>query len=137
MTISKGFQKTNSILSGEGYNEISQSFLLNDHILEQDQDAVNSVARDLFEDLRGGQLTEIFKPAVDTSYINGLAEDICSECEHLVIIGTGASSIIPKALFSLIPVGVKLQVHFLEDADALKFESVILKLKPDSLLGFL
>ena len=111
---------------------VNQKFFLNDTILEKDKEAVYSSAKKLFGDPNAEWLTKIFKPTIDIELFESLAKEIKFGCKHLVIIGTGASSNISKALFSLAPHNTDLKIHFLEDADIFKFEHLIAKLDPNS-----
>ena len=109
---------------------INQNFFLNDAILKQDKEAVYLAAKKLFSDSNTEWLTKIFKPTVDAQYLESLAKEIKLGCKHLVIIGTGASSNIPRVLFSLASHNTDLQIYFLEDADTSKLEHLISKLDP-------
>jgi glucose-6-phosphate isomerase len=108
---------------------VSQKFFINDPIAEQDREAINAAAKALFYNATPEQ--KIFKPTIDVAYLRALAKQIKLGCKHLVIIGTGASSNIPRILFSLRQTK-EFRVHFLEDADTSKFENLISQLEPSS-----
>jgi glucose-6-phosphate isomerase len=110
-------------------NVVSQKFFLNDPILKQNKEAVRAAAKEL---LTTESLTTIFKPSTDVSQLEYLAKKIKVACKHLVIIGTGASSNIPRILFSLVPNNKEFQVYYLEDTDSFKFENIISKLDHNS-----
>jgi glucose-6-phosphate isomerase len=109
---------------------ISQKFFLNDLIPAKYKDAIHSIAPRLLSQ-NNELLSKIFKPIIDITYLESIAKEIAYRCKHLVIIGTGASSNIPKILFSL-SLQKNFQIYFLEDADTTKFESLISKLDPVS-----
>jgi len=111
---------------------INQHFYLNDSIPNQQKKSVHLAAKELFNTTETKWITEIFKPEINIKYIDSLAKEIRLGCKNLVIIGTGASSNIPKILFSLVTYNKDFQIHFLEDADTFKFENLISKLNPTS-----
>ena len=113
-------------------NVVSQKFFLNDPIPKQEKENINAATKEILGDTNSEQLTKIFKPTINVSDLEHLAQEIKVGCKHLVIIGAGASSNIPRILFSLVPNNKTFQVHYLEDADTFKFENVISKLNPNS-----
>ncbi len=106
---------------------IVQSFILNDPIQAREREAIALAAKNLNET----ELRAIFKPETDIAYLESITAQIRSDCKHLVIVGTGASSNIPRILFSFM-CRSELQIHFLEDADSSKAENLMSRLDPDT-----
>jgi glucose-6-phosphate isomerase len=75
------------------------------------------------------QCINLFDAKVDVAYINRLADTIKAEFKTLIIIGTGASSIVPRVFFSFASHG-KIKTRFLEDLDSLKLDEVLSSIDP-------
>lgn len=100
---------------------IKQKFFLSNTINPQCQSFAAKAGKNLYlpEDL------------ADVIYINNLANFIKQRFKMLIVIGTGASSIIPKILFSL-STRSTLNVRYLEDLDSHKIDQTLGDIVPET-----